>query len=301
MKNNGGKIILSYLMIYLVWGSTYFFIKMAVETIPPFYVVGLRFTAGGIAFITGSIITGNLRKIPSAKELLSAFFLGICLLVLGNGLVSIAEKSVDSYLAALTIAATPFCVAFFNKILFGERISKERLTGMILGILGVGLILYNGHNSTASLSTGILLVIGGLVSWSLATSVGHRMPVHENTLVNSGFQMLFAGISGLLISVAIYPQSGRILLNASLISWIGVIYLAVFGGAAFYCYAYLIKHEPSIRVASYAIVNPPIAVILGLAIGHEKPAQFLGIGLPVILLGLVLMLYGQKLATNIRK
>lgn len=301
MKKVSVGVIISYLMIYIVWGSTYYFIKLAVETIPPFYVVGLRFLAGGLVFIIISIAMGKLRTMPTIHEMLSALFLGTCLLVLGNGLVSLAEKSVDSYLAALTVAATPFCVAFFNKIFFNEKLAISRLFGMLCGICGVGLILYNGHSLASSLSPGIGFVVAGLCFWSLATSLGHKMNVHKNTLVNSGLQMFFGGIVAIIASVFLYPTGTQVLTSASSISWIGVAYLTIFGGIAFYCYAYLIKHEPSIRIASYAIINPLIAVTLGLVIGHEKPTRFLVLGFPLVLAGLIFILYGSAIIRSLRR
>jgi drug/metabolite transporter (DMT)-like permease len=301
LKKPGFKIVLSYLAIYIVWGSTYLFIKMGVETMPPFYLVGFRFLLGGLAFLALSIATGKLQSLPSRPEVLSALFLGVFLLVLGNGLVSVAEQSVDSYLAALTIAATPFCVALFNWIIFREKLSAIRFTGMLCGILGVGLILYNGKNIISSFTPGIGIVIAGLLSWALATSLGHKMKVHTNTLVNSGLQMTFAGIIALILSGFIYQPFVTILPGVSMRSWIGTGYLTVLGGAAFYCYSYLIKHEPSIRIVSYAIVNPLIAVVLGLLFAHEKATPLLWVGFPLILASLALMLYGGAIVRILTK
>jgi drug/metabolite transporter (DMT)-like permease len=301
MQKKSLAVALSYLMVYIVWGSTYYFIKIAVHTMPPFYVVGFRFLFAGAVFLAIAIATGVLRKMPSVQEILSAFFLGLFLCVLGNGFVSMAERSVDSYLAALTVSATPFCVAFFNRVLFKEKLAMFRLIGMISGLLGVAFVLYNGSNILESFTPGIGYVVAGLACWSLATSVGHKMKVHQNTLVNSGLQMLFAGIVALVASSLLYKPLPKVLPLVSGFSWFGVAYLAIFGGAAFFCYSYLIKHEPSIRIVSYAIVNPLIAVVLGLVFAHEKPARYLIVGFPLILVGLVFMLYGPAIAEKLRK
>ncbi|HEX7511408.1 MAG TPA: EamA family transporter, partial [Chitinivibrionales bacterium] len=149
-------------------------------------------------------MTGKLKKLPKIKEILSALFLGTLLLLLGNGLVSVGERSVESYLAALVISSTPLAVAFFNRLFFREKLPLVRLLGILCGISGVGVILYNGTNLKTSLSAGIGLVLAGLCCWSLATSVGHRLPVHRNNLVNSGLQMFLAGIIGLIASVCMY-------------------------------------------------------------------------------------------------
>lgn len=299
MKTISVKIVLSYLVIYIVWGSTYFFIKMGVETMPPFYLVGLRFLFGGLGFLGISVITGQLRSIPSKQEMLSALFLGSFLLLLGNGFVSLAERSVDSYLAALFIASTPFCVAMFNGIIFKEKLPLFRLFGMFSGIAGVGVILYNGSNIMTSITSGVGLIFLGLLCWSLATSVGHKMKVHPDNLVNSGMQMLFAGILGTVFANIIYPPLPALIPGITARSWIGLAYLTVFGATAFYCYSYLIKNEPSIRIVSYSIVNPVIAVVLGILIGNEKPAPFLLLGFPLVLFGLVLMMYGGRIVPQV--
>ena len=295
MKTFPIKIIFSYLTIYIVWGSTYFFIKMGVETMPPFYLVGFRFLLGGLGFLIVAIVTGQIKTLPTKQEMFSSLFLGSFLLLLGNGFVSLAERSVDSYLAALFIASTPFCVAFFNGIFFQEKLPFFQLSGMLFGIIGVGLILYNSSNILSSFTPGIGLIFIGLLCWSLATSVGHKMKVHPNNLVNSGMQMLFAGILGVIFSSFIYPPLPALLPTITIRSWIGLAYLTVLGAMAFYCYSYLIKKEPSIRVVSYSIINPVIAVALGIFIGNEKPAPLLLLGFPLVLAGLVLMMYGGRL------
>ena len=294
-KNISPAVIISYLIVYIVWGATYFFIRMAVESMPPFYVVGIRFFCAGLIFLLIAIATGRLKTIPTPHELLTAFLMGFFLLFMGNGMVSVAEKSVESYLAALTIAATPFCVAFFNRIIFKEKLSAVRLIGMTIGIIGVALILYNGKNILGSFTPGIILVLIGLTSWSAATSVGHKIHVHKDNLVNSGLQMAFAGATALILSQFIYEPITQMAPQVSLRSWIGTAFLTIFGGAAFFCYSYLIKKEPSIRVVSYAIVNPLIAVALGILFGGEHAGSLLLVGLPLILAGLVFMLYGGEI------
>lgn len=285
---------MSYLIIYIVWGSTYLGIKWAVETIPPFYVVGFRFLAGGIIFLAISLISGKIKSFPKRNEILSALFLGTFLILLGNGLITWAEKKVDSYLAALIVSSTPFCIAFFNWIFFREKLSRIRLTGMLMGVLGVGLILYNG-NSSFRFSFHLGLVFAGFAFWGFATSMGHKLQVHSNNLVNSGIQMLYAGIVALAISMFMYKPLPQIIPEISLISWLGFIYLTVLGAVGFYAYNYLLSNEPAIRISSYAIINPLIAVLLGIFLGKEEASPVLFIGMPVILSGLAFMMYGETL------
>jgi len=300
MKKIDTRIILCYLAIYIIWGSTYLAIKWGVETIPPFYLVSFRFLIGGIFFILVPVITGRLRSVPSSREILSSVFLGTFLLLLGNGLVSWGEQKVDSYLAALIISSTPFCVAFFNWIFFREKLSKIRLSGMILGIAGVGLILYNG-NSSFHFNFHLGIILAGFLFWGLATSVGHKLKVHPNNLVNSGMQMVYVGVAAFILSHFLYNPLPQIIHDFSARSLTGLLYLTVFGSIGFYAYNYLLSHEPSIRISSYAIINPLIAVILAVFLGNEKLPVMLFIGMPVILSGLAFMMYGETIISFLKK
>jgi len=300
---NRGRLLvaLSYLTVYLVWGSTYFFIKLSVETIPPFYVVGLRFIVGGILVLSLSYLSGSLRSWPTWRQIGSALFLGTFLLLIGSGLLTVAEQEVDSYLASLIVAATPIAVALYDRFLIGKVISGARLLGTFVGIAGVALLLYDGRSISSSLTPEVLMVIGGVASWGFATSMGHRMKGHPDSMVNSGLQMLFVGIVCLIWASLFYPPLPRVLASASPRSLLGVAYLAIVGSLAFAAFNYLIAHEPAGRVVSYALINPLIAVLLGLLLGQESPAPLLPLGLPLILSGLFLMLYGEPALAYLRK
>jgi drug/metabolite transporter (DMT)-like permease len=295
MKNdkNTALIILNYLLVYVIWGSTYFFIKIAVATIPPFHVIGLRFFCGGLFFVLIALIWGRFKSLPSIKEILTSVLLGCLLLLGGTGLVTIAEKKVDSYLAALIISTTPVAVAFFDRILLKKRLSFISITGIAIGISGVGLLLYNGNSLTKSFSLEVILIIIALTSWSFATSLGHIMKTPSDSIVNSGIQMLSVGTISMLILLFTKPSLPEIFPAFSLKSLYAVAMLSFIGSLGFLAYTFLIHNEPAIRVVSYAFVNPMIAVVLGLAIGKETPVPFLIPGIVLILAGLFQMLYGD--------
>ncbi len=284
----------SYLTVYLVWGSTYFFIRQAVATIPPFHVVGLRWTVGGILLLGLALATGRLRRLPSGREILSAVVLGFLLLLVGNGLISVAEQSVDSYIAALLSASAPILVAVFDRVMLSKRLSLVRILGVVGGFAGVALLLYNGQSIRSSLSTFILIDLAGVAAWSFATSLGHRLPVPGDNLVNSGIQMLFTGVVALGGSLLFGPRPAAVAAGASLLSALSVLYLAVVGSIAYAAFTYLVSHEPAARLVSYALVNPLIALLLGLGLGSETATPYLWAGVPLILLSLVFMLYGER-------
>lgn len=300
MRKQKILIVLCYLTLYVVWGSTYFFIKMSVETIPPLYVLGLRFTGGSMLLFGLALLARRLRARPTTRQILASIFLGSLLLLGGNGLITVAEQTVDSYITALIIAATPMIVAAFDWILLGKRISPVRLGGITVGMLGVALLLYSGDAPRAGLSPQILMVIGGVGCWGLATSLGHRMQTYPDPLVNSGIQMFFVGLVSLVAVSFLYPPLPQILPEVSLRSGLALLYLAVVGSLAFGAFTYLIAHEPAIRVSSYSLVNPVFATLLGLLVGDETPVPLLAVGLPLVLLGVALMLYGETGLAQLR-
>jgi drug/metabolite transporter (DMT)-like permease len=294
-------VVASYLTVYLVWGSTYFFIKRSVATIPTFSVLAIRWTVGGILLLAFAAATGRLRRLPSLRELASAAVLGTLLLLLGNGLITAAERRVDSYIAALLASSSPIIVALFDRVLLRIRLTLVRLLGVALGFAGVALLLYDGHSLASSLELSVIFGLAGVLFWGLATSLGHRFPVHGDNTVNSGVQMLFTGLVSLAITLLAGHRPAEVAAAMSPASLFGVSYLAVVGSIAFAAYTYLVKNEPAERVVSYALVNPLIALVLGLVIGNESPTPLIAVGSPLILLGLGFMLYGERLVAWLRK
>ncbi|MBN1758117.1 MAG: EamA family transporter [Chitinispirillaceae bacterium] len=287
--------LLCYATVYLVWGGTYLFIRLAVQTIPPFHVVGIRFLSGGILILFFCLVSRRIKRLPTLREIAASVFLGTFLLIGGNGLVTLAEKKVDSHLAALIISSTPLGVALFDLLLFRKKLSFVRWLGILSGICGVAVLLFNGSSFGIYLSPEILLVICALASWSFATSLGHRIKVYPDVFVNSGIQMTFVGGICLLLVQSIHPLSPVHFTSFSRSSLIGLSYLIIAGSTAFAAYNYLIKNEPAIRVTSYAFVNPIIALFLGIVVAGETPKPFLLPGVILILPGLFAMLYGDAL------
>jgi drug/metabolite transporter (DMT)-like permease len=255
---------------------------------------------GGLFFFLIILLTGRLKNLPTFKEVLTSIFLGSLLLLGGTGLVTVAEKKVDSYITALIISTTPVAVAFFDRIFLKKRLSLVSITGIIVGIAGVGLLLYDGNSVTGSLSIEILLVIIALSSWSLATSLGHILKTPTDLFVNSCIQMLSVGTITFISLFFIKPTLFEAFPMFTIESLYSVAFLSIIGSLAFLSYTFLIHNEPAIRVVSYALVNPMIAVLLGITIGKEAPVPFLLPGVILILTGLFQMLYGDLLYKKFR-
>lgn len=287
-------VILSYLMVYIIWGSTYLFIAYAVESIPAPWVLATRFLASGIAFILVPVLGGRVKRFPSGKEILSACFLGLFLLILGNGILTWAEKTVDSHIAALMISTVPLVAALYNAFLYKERLNAWKLCGMAVGTAGVALLLFRGAGRGVSITAGSILVVIALFSWAFGTSYARKLKPHGDVFLHTGMQMLFAGLASWAMAALMTGRAWPALEGTTPLSWISVAYLAFVGGSGIIAYNYLLIHEPTSRVTTYAFVNPLIATFLGLFVRKEAFSPLLVPGMALILAGLTMILYLGK-------
>lgn len=303
MKKKSLLIVACYTAIYIIWGTTYFFIAKAVETIPPAWILLSRFTIGGLIIILIPILSGKVRSLPSKEEVGASIFLGFFLLIMGNGVVTIAEKWVDSYVASLIISTIPLIVVIMNMILYKTRINYIQILGFFIGFSGVAVLLYSNSAREPGELKGLLLLFLAITCWGFGTSWSKKLKHHTNTFFSTGMQMLFAGGIAFIVILFQGENLATVTNNISKMSFYSTLFLTFVGGAAIGAYNFLLKHEPTNRITSYALVNPLIATLIGIFIGKEQPAQYLWLGIPLILTGLIFMLYlsklkGQKLENN---
>ena len=299
MKKASILVVVSYALVYLVWGSTYFFIKEAVETIPPTVIVALRFLIGAIILAVIARARGGLRSIPKPKEIAGAALIGVLLLLLGNGLITLAEQTIPSWTASVVIACMPIYVAIFNFFLYRTKVSPIRWIGVLTGVLGVTLVLVNGGAAGAALGPALFIAIAGALAWGLGTSMAKSLPKPPDVLVSTFIQMLVAGIAALILGALSGVNVMESLAGASPWSLFSLGYLALLGSLTLVAYNHLLVAEPSFRVSSYALVNPLIAVVLGLATG-EKASPYFAFGTPLVLAGLVAILYGDAIMGKLK-
>lgn len=291
--------LIAYATLYLVWGSTYFAIKETVKTLHPSLVVGIRFSLGGLLLLALGAALGRWRRAPTLPEWRTTLLLSVLLLLFGNGLVTWAEVKMDSYLAALIIASTPLMVAVFNRVLLKIKVSAAGLFGIVIGMLGVALVVYDGRGFATSLTASTWLVVLAVASWALGTSLGKVLPTYPDVVISAGLQSVLGGLWGLAAYTLLLHGTWPDLTTVAPASWFSLLYLIVPGSLAFVAFGYLVQHEPTSRVVSYALVNPAIAVLIGLFMG-EKAMPLLWAGLPLILAGVFLMLYGDALWQKFR-
>ena len=292
---------LSLWTVYLIWGSTYFAIAYVIESMPPLLAMGIRFLIAGlllaliISFRQG---VGEL-KIPSA-EMRSSLLMGFLLLGFGIGTVSIAQAFVPSGIVALIIAALPLWIAIFRTI-SGERLAKTSWLGLAIGFAGVALLLKPGSISPVSeienskLFLFMLLVLLGNIGWALGTFLAPRFPLPKNTLVFTAYEMLAGGAS-LTLAGFVKGESISDFLDATRWSWLWFVYLIIFGSiAAYSAYLWLVANAPVSLTATYAYVNPIIAVALGAIFLDELITGAYAIGGLIILIGVILVVSVERI------
>ena len=292
---------LSLWTVYLIWGSTYFAIAYVIESMPPLLAMGIRFLIAGIllALIISLRQGPSELKIPRA-ELRSSLLMGFLLLGFGIGTVSIAQAYVPSGIVALIIAALPLWIAIFRTI-SGERLVKISWLGLVIGFAGVALLLKPGSITPVSeienskLFLFMLLVLLGNIGWALGTFLAPRFPLPKNTLVFTAYEMLAGGIS-LTLAGFVKGESISDFLDATSWSWLWFIYLIIFGSiAAYTAYLWLVANAPVSLTATYAYVNPIIAVALGAIFLDELITSAYAIGGLIILVGVVLVVSVERI------
>jgi drug/metabolite transporter (DMT)-like permease len=264
-------LIAAFAAVYIIWGSTYLAIRYAIEDIPPFLMAGSRFLiAGGIVYALSRLL-GESR--PSPKQWRSASIVGILLLLGGNGGVVFAQQTVPSGLTALVVAMTPVWFVLFDWLQRGRvaRPGRQILAGLLVGMVGMALLAAPGLGGAGSIPTvGLVVLVLAGVSWA-AGSIYSRQAEHPaSPMIATGMQML-AGGAALMILATLHGDLARVDLPAvSWQAWVSYLYLIVFGSIiAFSAYVWLLKVSTPAKVATYAYVNPVVAVLLGWLVAGE--------------------------------
>ncbi len=285
-------VVLAFATVYIVWGSTYLAIRYAIETLPPFLMAATRFLiAGTILFAWASFKHGPIFTFAHWRK---AFVVGALLLLCGNGGVTWAEKFIPSGLAALLIASEPLWVVVLNWMLTGRRPNYKVLTGVLIGLVGVGILVGGGLRSGAGNSF-MGLVAGGVIllsslAWASGSIYSSRRPIKAPTSMASGMQMLAGGTLLLLAGVLNGDLASLQLGRTSWTSIIALLYLTLFGSLlAFTAYSWLLKNVATTRAATYAYVNPVVAVLLGWLIAGESLTMSMLFGAIVIVGSVVLI------------
>ena len=284
-------VILAFGLVYLFWGSTYLAIDIAVQTIPPALMCGVRFSIAGVVMLAVCAATGR-RVWYSARQIALAAVVGILLLMGGNLTLSWAELSVPSGLAALIIAITPLWFLVLDSLLLGHhRISQRGKAGLALGIAGLFVLFWPELHSTSTLGRrelwASIALIGGSFLWALGSVLSKRWQSGMDIFSATGWQVTAAGVANFLFAMMVG--------DFSRVTWTprglgAVLYLVVCGSWIGYtAYIWLLEHVPTSKVSTYAYVNPVVAVFLGWLILHERVDRFIVMGSVIVVLSVILV------------
>lgn len=265
------KVVLAFAAVYLIWGSTYLAIKVAIETLPPFFMASLRFLIAGSLLYALATLRGARR--PSREHWGASFIVGALLLVGGNGALVWSEERVPSGLAALLLATIPIWMVLLDSFRKGgPKLGARVMGGLAVGIAGLGLLVGPselwGSSRVDPLGAGVLMF--GSLSWSVGSLYSRHAKLPPSPFLAAAMEMLAGG--ALLIAVGMVSGEGRQLHWAAVStrSMAGLLYLVIFGSLlGFTAYIWLLGVASTARVSTYAYVNPVVAVFLGWAFAGE--------------------------------
>ncbi len=270
-------------IVYLVWGSTYLAIAIAVETLPPLLSAGIRFLLAGLLVCAWFAVRGQGAALRVTRaQLAGAALVGTLLLASGNGLVVLAERTVPSGLTALVIASFPLLLQVLRRI-SGERIPTATLFGVAVGFGGVLFLVVPRGLSGQTDALGLLTLVGATISWAIGTFISPRLRLPRDPLASTGLQMLAGGAVLTLVALATGEAARLDIAAYSVRSIAALAYLVVFGSlVAFTAYTWLLQHAPVSQISTYAYVNPVVAVVLGAIVLAEPITPAVIIGAAVI-------------------
>ena len=272
--------------VYIVWGSTYLAIRVMVETMPPLLAAGVRFSVAGAVMVAVLSLRRSVR--PTRGQLLSALLVGI-LLPGANAVVSVAEQEVPSGLAALLIASVPLWVILLRRA-SGEPVSRASVGAVLVGFAGVALLLRPGAQSGDATVLGLVAVVGAALMWATGSFLSPRLSLPRDGLVSTGWQMLLGGVVCLAVGLAVGEAGDVHVSEFSVRSIAALTYLIAVGSwFAFTAYAWLLQNAPIAKVATYAYVNPVVAILLGWLILDEVVTPVTVVGAAIIVVSVALV------------
>jgi drug/metabolite transporter (DMT)-like permease len=247
--------------VYVIWGSTYFAMRVALDVLPPFLMAGPRFVLAGLILLVILRIRG--AALPTKEQWAAAGVVGVLLLVCGNGFVALAQRTVDSGVAATVVAAMPLWTAAIGSV-WGDRPTIRELIGLVIGFGGV-MVLHRGGNLSFFALDSIFLLLAP-IAWAFGSLLSRRLPAAPGAM-GTAAQMIVGGAVMLVLALV---RGERLRGPPTLASVVAIAYLIVFGSlVAFSAYGFLLRSTRPSIATSYAYVNPVVALAIGWGFGGE--------------------------------
>jgi drug/metabolite transporter (DMT)-like permease len=296
-KKMSSSMWLALISLYIAWGSTYLAIRFAVESLPPFFMAGTRFLVAGLIVYIWRRLRGD--PAPTRRQWRSAIIIGFFMLLGGIGVVSWAEQYVASGITALIVAAVPLWIVLVDALRpGGKRPSWQTACGVLVGLAGILILVgptVGSGNQAGTQLAGMIALLLATLSWAIGSVYSRGAELPRSPLLGTGMEML-AGSLGLFIVGLAAGEAGSLSLAAvSARSLLGLAYLILIGSlVGFAAYTWLLRVAPTSTVATYALVNPIVAVILGSVLAQEVLSTRLLIAIPVVLSAVALIHFGNR-------
>ncbi len=280
--------------VYVVWGSTYLAIRVAVRDLPPGILAGSRYLLAGLMLYPIAVRSGptqlRLTDRPQGRHWLTCAVVGVLLLVMGNGGVTFAERTVPSGSTAVLVATVPLWMVVFGVLIDHNRVTAAAGLGLGIGLAGVAVLA--GGGPLRGHWVGMCIVLAASASWGLGSVIGQHLRLPRRALLAAAMQMLVAG-AVLLTLAALSGELGELRWSAVPVeSWLALLWLSVPGSIlAFTAYGYSLTHLPITTVSTYAYVNPVVAVALGTALLGETLALREALGTGLVVFSVVLTMH----------
>lgn len=282
--------------VYLVWGSTYLAIRVVVDSIPPLLAMGVRFLVAGLLLAAFLLVRRGRHALRvDRRQLAGAGVVGLLLLLGGNGGVAVAEQTVPSGIAALLVAATPLWLVLLRTAA-RDRPRPVSLLGTVVGFLGIAVLVRPGASLGEDVQTwGLVTVLAAAGSWALGSFLSPRLPMPGDAFVATTWQMLVGGGVMVAVGAALGEVGDLDLAEVTVAAWAWLAYLVVVGSlVAFSAYVWLLHHAPISLTATYAYVNPVVAVLLGALILDEPVTAAVVAGGAVVVVGVALVVSVER-------
>lgn len=293
-KGAWGPVALALVLVYIVWGTTYFAIGIALQSMPPLWMNGIRFTLAGVVMLVWALARGE--QLPTAVQWRNAAVVGGLMVFGAMTLVMMAQShGIGSGLMATVVTTMPMWLALWTR-LGGERVPLTSWLGLVLGVVGAGLLALEGDFSSSTV--GAMAAFGAPLCWSIGSYASRKLSLPAPAMASSA-QWLLGGALGMVLAAAVEPVEG--MLHASATAWWAWTYLLVFGTLiALNAYLWLLQNTSAALAGSYSFVNPAVALLVGAGIGGERLTGWVFAALPLIAAALGLILYGPALVTWLR-
>jgi drug/metabolite transporter (DMT)-like permease len=296
------RLLAAFAAVYVIWGSTYLAIRFAVETLPPLLMAGARFVIAGTILLLWARLRQRAER-PSRRDWITGLVSGALLLLGGNGAVVWAEQRVPSGIAALLVAVVPVWMVLLDWMRpGGRRPAWLVFVGLALGLAGLALLVGPGalRGGGEIDPLGAAVLIAGSLSWAVGSLYTQRAPRPRSANNGSGTQMFAGGLCLLVVALATGEGAQLDLAHASTRSLLGFAYLVTFGSLiGFTAYLYLLAHTTAAKAATYAYVNPVVAVLLGWAFAHEPVTSRTLMAAAVILAGVAIITVARDTAVRL--